>query len=179
MTDWGAHHFDIAQWGIGADGSGPVEIIPPENPKATSGVRYVYACGTVLIHGRPPNPAPNGKHYGVTFIGTKGKIYVDRGRWTADPESLTKKEVGPNDVHLYRSPGHQRDWVNCVRSRKRPICDVAIGAGSATVCHLGNLAYWNDRKLKWDPKNWKFIGDDEANTWLDRRRRGSYQLPAV
>ena len=62
-----------------------------------------------------------------------------------------------------------------MRSRKLPICDVEIGCRSVTVCHLGNLAYWNHRKLKWDPKNEKFIGDDEANTWLDRAKRGPWK----
>jgi hypothetical protein len=74
-------------------------------------------------------------------------------------------------VKLYKSSNHQRDFIACIRSRKRPICDVEVGARSVSVCHLGNLAYWNQRPLKWDPKAEKFIGDAEANTWLDRARR--------
>ncbi len=174
MTDWGAHHFDIAQWGLGMDTSGPVEIIPPKDPKAGRGVRYVYENGVELIHGRHPEVS-----IGVSFVGEKGEVFVDRGKIFTKPESILKTELGEGAVRLYKSPGHHRDWLNCVRSRKRPICDVEIGARSVTVCHLGNLAYWNDRKLKWDPKKWQFIGDDEANTWRDRTRRGPYQLPKV
>ena len=170
MTDWGAHHFDIAQWGLGADDSGPVQIIPPDDPQAQSGVRWVYANGVVLIHGGPR---------GVRFEGSDGVVNVDRGWLTSEPESILKTPLGDGDVRLYKSPGHQRDWMNCIRSRKRPICDVEIGARSVTVCHLGNLAYWNRRKLAWDPKNWRFPGDDEANKWIGRERRAGYGLPEI
>jgi predicted dehydrogenase len=177
MTDWGAHHFDIAQWGLGMDESGPVEILPPDNPKAEKGVKYVYANGVTVVHGDEYEP---GKQVnGVAFIGTDGKVFVNRGYLASDPGDLIKQPLGEKDVHLYESPGHQRDWLNCVRSRKRPICDVEVGARSVTVCHLGNLAYWNHRKLRWDPTEWHFVNDDEANKWLDRERRAPYQLPSV
>jgi predicted dehydrogenase len=177
MTDWGAHHFDIAQWGLGMDGSGPIEIIPPEDPKAERGVKFIYANGVEVIHGSEYEP---GKRFrGVAFIGSEGKIFVDRGYKASDPKEIITQPLGDKDVHLYKSPGHHRDWLNCVRSRKRPICDVEIGARSVTVCHLGNLAYWNHRKLYWDPKEWRFVNDAEANTWLDRARREPYHLPRV
>jgi predicted dehydrogenase len=171
MTDWGAHHFDIAQWGLAMDDSGPVEIIPPEDRKAERGLRYLYANGVEMIHG--------GKARGVQFIGSDGEIIVDRGHLSSTPESIVKEPLGENDVQLYKSPGHQRDWLNCIRSRKRPICDVEIGARSVTICHLGNLAYWNHRKLKWDPAKWQFVDDPEADIWLDRERRSPYDLPKV
>jgi predicted dehydrogenase len=170
MTDWGAHHFDIAQWGLGMDDSGPVEIIPPDDPKATRGLRYLYANGVEMIHG------PGG---GVNFVGTEGEITVNRGKLSSNPEGIIKEPLTEKDVRLYKSPGHQRDWLECIKTRKRPICDVEIGARSVTVCHLGNLAYWNHRKLRWDPKEWTFIGDAEANKWLDRERRDPWQLPTV
>jgi predicted dehydrogenase len=174
MTDWGAHHFDIAQWGLGMDESGPVEIIPPDDPKARHGMRYLYKNGVEVIHGRHPEVS-----IGVSFVGAKGEIFVDRGKIDAKPKAILDEELSESDVRLYKSPGHQRDWLNCIRSRKRPICDVEIGARSVTVCHLGNLAYWNHRTLKWNPRKWEFTGDDEANTWCDRDRRGPYQLPKV
>jgi predicted dehydrogenase len=170
MTDWGAHHFDIAQWGLGMDESGPVEIIPPEDPKAKRGVRYLYANGVEVIHG------PSG---GVLFLGSDGAILVNRGKLLSLPEGVIKEKLGEKDVHLYKSPGHQRDWLNCVRSRKKPICDVEIGARSVTVCHLGNLAYWNHARLRWDPKAWQFVGDTGDPKWLDRERRDPWQLPAI
>lgn len=177
MTDWGAHHFDIAQWGLGMDESGPVEIIPPDDPKAQKGVQYLYANGVPVIHADQYEPGKNVN--GVAFIGTEGKVFVNRGYLASDPEGIIKQPIGEKDVHLYKSPGHQRDWLNCIRSRKRPICDVEVGARSVTVCHLGNLAYWNHRKLKWDPTKWQFVNDEEANKWLDRERRDPWQLPKV
>jgi predicted dehydrogenase len=171
MTDWGAHHFDIAQWGLGMDKSGPIEIIPPKDPKADKGVRYLYANGVEVVH--------TGGARGILFIGEIGEVNVDRGFLASKPAEIVKQPIGAKDVHLYKSPGHQRDWLNCIKSRKRPIADVEIGARSVTVCHLGNLAYWNHKKLRWDPKNWRFIDDEEANTWLDRKRREGYELPKV
>jgi predicted dehydrogenase len=177
MTDWGAHHFDIAQWGLGMDASGPVEVIPPEDPKAQKGLKYVYANGVVILHADKDDA---GKAVnGVTFVGSEGRVYVNRGYLASDPADLSKQELGEKDVRLYESPGHQRDWLNCVHSRQKPICDVEIGARSVTVCHLGNLAYWNHRKLRWDPQAWHFVDDAEANRWLDRERRETYPLPKV
>jgi predicted dehydrogenase len=177
MTDWGAHHFDIAQWGLGMDEAGPVEIIPPEDPKAQKGVRYIYANGVRVLHGDEYEPGK--KVRGVAFIGSAGRVFVDRGFLRTEPEELLKQPLGEKDVRLYESPGHQRDWLNCIRTRKRPICDVEVGARSVAVCHLGNLAYWNHRKLRWDPQTWQFNGDTEANKWLDCPRREPWQLPAI
>lgn len=170
MTDMGAHHFDIAQWALGMDESGPVEIYPPDDPKSETGVRYVYANGIEMIHGGAS---------GCTFQGSEGRLYIDRGKLTSEPESIVKEPLGEKDVHLPKSPGHHRNWLDCIRSRQRPVADVEIGARSVSVCHLGNLAYWYRRKLRWDPQAWKFLGDDEANQWLDRTRREPWQLPKV
>jgi predicted dehydrogenase len=177
MTDWGAHHFDIAQWGLGMDESGPTQIIPPEDPKAWHGLKYVYANGVVVHHAEEYEKGK--KVNGVAFIGSDGKVFVNRGYLATEPAELKTLKLDDKDVHLYKSPGHQRDWLECVKTRKKPICDVEIGARSVTVCHLGNLAYWNRRKLEWDPKAWRFVNDSEADKWLDRERRGTYQLPKI
>ena len=166
MTDWGAHHFDIAQWGLGMDESGPVEIIPPEDPKATRGLRYMYANGVEMLHGDSG---------GVLFIGTEGKILVNRGKFEASPAALGEEPLPANAIRLYKSDNHAKDFLDCVRSRKRPICDVEVGCRSVTVCHIGNIAYWTHKHLKWDPKKEEFIGDKEANNWLDRTKRGQWQ----
>ena len=178
MTDWGAHHFDIAQWGLGMDESGPVEIIPPEDKKAMHGLKYIYANGVPVIHtekdadGKPVD--------GVVFVGSSGRIQVNRGKLSSNPEGIIKEPLTEKDVHLYKSPGQQRDWVNCIKSRKRPICDVEIGARSVTVCHLGNIAYWTRERFKWDPKGWQFVGASaEVEKWLDRERRSPWELPKV
>ena len=170
MTDIGAHHFDIAQWALGMDKSGPIEIIPPADPKATTGVRYLYANGVEMIHGGPG---------GCVFEGTLGKLRIDRGVLTSEPDSIVKEPIGDKDFHVPRTQGHHRDWIDCIRSRKQPIADVEVGARTVTVCHLGNLAYWHHRRLRWDPKKWRFISDKEANTWRDRERRDPWKLPSV
>jgi predicted dehydrogenase len=177
MTDWGAHHFDIAQWALGMDESGPIEIIPPEDPKAEKGVRYLYANGVVVFHADKDDAGQSVN--GITFVGSDGKIFVNRGYLKSAPEEVLKQPLGVHDVRLYQSPGHQRDWIECIRSRRRPIADVEIGARSVTVCHLGNLAYWNHRKLRWDPDHWQFVDDAEANKWLDRERRAPWKLPSL
>ncbi|HNW07764.1 MAG TPA: Gfo/Idh/MocA family oxidoreductase [Verrucomicrobiota bacterium] len=166
MTDWGAHHFDIAQWGLGMDESGPVEIIPPADPQATRGARFRYANGVEMIHGDSG---------GVLFIGTEGKILVNRGKFEATPAALAEEPLGDRALRLYNSYSHTKDFLDCMRSRQRPICDVEIGCRSVTVCHLGNLAYWNHRRLRWDPAREQFIGDREANRWIHRPQRGPWK----
>ncbi len=182
MTDWGAHHFDIAQWGLGMDKSGPVEIILPEGDSPGRGVKYVYANGVELIHGG---------RSGVTFFGTEGEIFVNRGKLESKPESVIKQEIGDDEIHLYKAPGgshsgHRQDWVNCVKSRQQPNCAIETGARTVAVCHLGNVAYLHaeelaGKSLKWDPEEWEFVGNDEANKWRDYPypRRDGYELPKV
>jgi predicted dehydrogenase len=169
-TDMGAHHYDIAQWALDMDRSGPVEIIPPADPSTGTGVKYVYANGVEMTHGGPG---------GCTFVGTEGRLYIERGRLESQPEGLVKEPLRADEVHLFRSPGHHRNWIDCIRTRKDPIADVEAGARTVTICHLGNLAYWHGRRLRWDPQKWEFPGDPEANGWLDRARRDPWQLPRV
>ncbi|MBI5864065.1 MAG: Gfo/Idh/MocA family oxidoreductase [Planctomycetes bacterium] len=175
MTDWGAHHIDIAQWGIGMDGSGPVEINPPrtppdirQTPDPDKGptLTYKYANGVELIHGGAN---------GILFTGTDGKVEVNREYFKTWPDEIGKIFIGPNDTHLYASSNHFQNWIDCIRARRRPIADVEIGASSVTVCHLGNIAYWLGRPLRWDPAKHAIIGDETASRWLDRPKRGPWR----
>jgi predicted dehydrogenase len=167
-TDMGAHHYDIAHWALGFDEAGPVKVIPPSDPKATRGARYIYENGIEIVHGGPG---------GCVFHGENGTLRIDRGHLKSDPEGLAKEPLGEKDVKLFRSPGHHRNWLDCIRSREKPVADVEAGARTVTVIHLGNLAYWHRRELRWDPKKWEFPGDAEAMTWLDRERREPWKLP--
>jgi hypothetical protein len=110
-------------------------------------------------------------------MGTEGGIAVDRDRLQSIPASILDKPLEEGDVHLPKAKDHHQDWIDCIRSRGKPICDVEVGARSITVCHLINQAYWHRRPLKWDPAKWEFIGDAEANTWRDYQRREGYELP--
>ncbi len=168
-TDMGAHHYDIAQWALDMDDSGPVEIIPPEDPQSGQGVKFVYENGAEMTHGGPQ---------GCVFYGTEGKLHIGRGVLTSEPESIVKEPLGEDEVHLFKSPGHHRNWIDCIKSRERCVAPVEAGARTVSIVHLGNLAYWHGRSLKWDPKNWQFIDDDQANEqFLDRERRDPWQLP--
>jgi len=174
-TDWGAHHYDIAQWAMGMDGDGPVEIIPPAeppgindapDPAAGRTLRFRYASGVELIHGGAN---------GILFTGEEGKVEVNRGYLRTWPAEIGKEPIYPNDVRLYRSPGHRQDWIHCIRARRRPICDVAIGASSVTVCHLANIAFWTRQTLRWDPQRRKISGCEAAARMLDRPKRGAWR----
>jgi len=170
LTDMGAHHFDITQWGLGMDQAGPIEVRPPRLEGAVAGAQLLYPGGIEVIHGGPG---------GATFIGTEGVIHVDRGRLISIPDGLFKKPLEDGDARFPQSPNHHADWIGCIRMRARPICDVEVGARSIACCHLLNLAYWHGRALKWDPQAWEFPGDTQANGWRDYSRREGYALPMV
>jgi predicted dehydrogenase len=169
-TDMGAHHYDIAQWALDMDSSGPVEIIPPADPSVNSGVRFVFSNGIEIVHGGPG---------GCVFHGSAGKLRIDRGVLESDPKSIVEEPLGEADPKLYRSPGHHRDWLDCIKERRRPVADVEIGARAVTIVHLGNLAYWHRRRLHWNPEAWRFVEDPIADQWLDPGRRDPWRLPEV
>jgi len=171
MTDWGHHHFDIVQWALDMDESGPVEVHPPDG-KDVKLLTYLYKCpfGTVEVYHGGAHGAQ------IEFIGTEGRVMVDRGTLQTDPPGIMATPTQPNEVPLEHSPGHKQNWADCVRSRKRPICDVEIGCRSVTVCHLGNLAYWLKRPIKWDPVKEEILGDPEAARWLDRPKRPPWHI---
>lgn len=167
MTDWGAHHFDIAQWGIGMDQSGPVEIIPA-NKSEYGLLTYRYKNGIEMTTDFDSNF--------IRFEGTEGTLTVNRSMLQTDPAYLVNQKIGPNDTHLYRSNNHQKDFLDAVRNRTTPITDVEIGARSVSVCHLGNLAHQLDRQLKWNPDMEEFLNDDEANRLRFRARRSPWMV---
>jgi len=177
MTDWGAHHFDIAQWALGMDNSGPVEITPPKGEQGKPDYKpltYKYANGVIMMR----NDKYKGEGVnGVKFIGSDGWIEVNRGYFKANPESVAN-DPWSGQIKLYQSRDHYGDFLDCIGSRKMPICDVEVGARSVSVCHVGNIAWWLDKPLKWDPEKERF-NNDEANKWLDRARRSSWKLPEV
>ncbi|MGC8743917.1 MAG: Gfo/Idh/MocA family protein [Verrucomicrobiia bacterium] len=167
--DWGAHHFDIIQWALGMDDSGPVEFIPKGyegNPYQT----HIYADGTKVLRNHPDM-----KGHMIRFIGEKGEVLVSRGnKLDTVPEKLKDVEFGPNDIRLYVSNNHEENWVQCIKTRQQPICTVEIGHRTATICHLNGIAERLGRPLKWDPVKEEIIGDPEASKWLDRPRRAPY-----
>jgi predicted dehydrogenase len=184
ITDWGAHHIDIAQWALNMDGNGPVEVRAPQNwETAKRGAQLVYADGTVLTHIR-------GK--GVSFYGTEGECHVHRGKfelimdgktvhkfWDKEVDKTTSMErevtlterefLADAKIKLYNSKSHFQDFIDCVHSRNRPICDVEIGASSVIACHVMNFAYRYGATAKWDPKRNR-VASGGSNKWLTRDR---------
>ncbi len=167
MTDWGAHHFDIAQWGLGMDYSGPVEINPPDD-KDYKLLTYKYANGVVMDTDFDDNR--------ILFTGTDGWIDVNRSYLKASNPKLVNHKIGPNEIRLYHSNDHHDDWLQAIRNRRIPITDVEIGCRSVTVCHLGNLAVQLGRKLQWDPDTENFVNDPEANRLKERSKRSPWYL---
>lgn len=183
MTNWGAHHLDIAHWGIGADESGPLEVTAevatfhPENyheVTETCRLVYKYPDDVTVIVGQKQKDIPDG----TTFIGSKGRIYVNRGKLTAEPEELLQTKFKSSDERLYVSNDHHRNFLDCVKSRQRPICDVEIGHRTAIACHLGNIAAYTGKKVVWDAANEKIIGDAELAAQVERPYRSPWKLPS-
>jgi len=192
VTDFGAHHIDIAQWGLGVDDSGPVEIHPPKNwepLKKNIGATLVYANGVTLEHGRS---------LGIRFTGSDGEIEVGRGKIIfslggekkaqflsrEDKVSLGSQLVkierdflgADPKVKLYRSQNHQGDFIQAVQSRKKPITHEGIGARSAISCHLMNASYYYGRMMKWDPQALAFADGTGDEKWLTREYRGEWKI---
>lgn len=197
ITDWGAHHNDIARWALGVDG--PVAVEAERLAEPVPGgytavpqyrVHYTYADGLAhtcqsttadSIFGSPDRePPPGERRNGVVFEGEHGWIYVRRGHLEASDPALLTEPLPSNAERLYASNDHMGNFFECVQSRKDPICDVETGHRSVTICHLGAIATrLNGRKLKWDPKGEMFVGDDEANGHVAREQRKPWTYDAV
>lgn len=190
VTDWGAHHIDIAQWGLGMDESGPVEARPPSEWKQWKSKRdaqLLYKNGTTLTH-------KNG--FGVHFQGTDGEVKVNRGRFEfihkgKEIAKFTKRGEGSlgralaiaekeflkdAKVKLYNSGHHIRDFLEVMDSRKKPITSEIVGARTAIACHLMNQSYYNGEVLKWDPANNAFTEGTGKPEWLTREYRGDWRV---
>ena len=191
ITDWGAHHIDIAQWGLGEDEHGPVEIIAPENyANVNDGAKLLYASGIPLLH--------NGKGRGVSFFGENGEVHVNRGKfefivggksihkfWDKEADKgtsldreviLTEREyLADAKVKLYNSKNHHEDWLNSIKTREKPICDVAIGASTAISCHLMSQAYYHGGSMKWNPEKHEYVSGGDA-AWLTREYRADWKV---
>jgi len=111
---------------------------------------------------------------GALFEGESGQILVDRGKYETTPKGLDEASLKDAGVRLYQSDDHMANWAQCIRSRERPVADVETGHRSATMCHLGNIARWTGRKLRWDPEKESFVDDADANAYLERPMRAPY-----
>ncbi len=195
LTDWGAHHNDIALWGSGLERSGPASIegkvLSEPIPGGYSAIAdykidYTYANGLThtcestrdnTLTGGVVNP--NGKLHGTKFEGTDGWIRVTRGKIEASRPEILTDALPSSAIRLYVSEDHMGNFFDCLRSRKQPICEAEIGHRSASVCHLGAIALRLGRKLKWDAKHEHFVGDKEADKFVARPMRKPWSYDSI
>jgi predicted dehydrogenase len=177
MTGWGAHHNDIAQWGMGVELSGPSKIegsgeFPREGLWDVHGdfdITYTYASGI------PVNCSTKNRN-GVLFEGSEGWVFVSRGVIETQPKSLLKTVIGAEEIHLCESGSHKKNFLDSLIARTQPIAPVEVGHRSCSMCLLGNIAMLLRRKLQWDPVAEKFIDDPEADRLLWRPMRAPWSL---
>ena len=163
--NWGQHHYDFIQWATGSDETGPVDLFP-----ADGCTNYRYADG-VVVYGKAYPGQPVGGEGGAVFVGTAGRIAVDRNAILSDPPGILREPLRPDDVHVYRSDSHSSNFLDCVRTRKRPICDARVAHRAASALLLGGIVKQLGRPLKWDPRAEEFPGDEEANRLLSFAQR--------
>lgn len=191
ITNWGAHNIDIAQWAMDADNSGPVSVIAESveyegrktglyDVSSTCRVTMEYANGVKLKIGqwREGDRSREYENGSNRFIGTKGELLVNRGKLEATPRGLLKTKLKSSDRRLYKSDNHIGNFLDCIRTRKKPISDVEIGHRSATVCNVATIAMklGPGRQLAWDPVAEEFPGDADANALLSRPLRKPWDL---
>jgi predicted dehydrogenase len=195
MTDWGAHHNDIAYWAIGQlapttiEGTALSQPIPGGYTTfADYRVKYTYSDGIELninttrddtIYGAHVNP--KGQPNGIRFEGTNGWIWVNRDGISASDPAILTTELPADAIRLYESKNHMGNFFDCVRSRKLPICDVETGHRSATMCHLGAISMRTGKKLHWNAEMERFVGwhAHHANSFVTREMRKPYDYSFV
>ncbi|MDX1680360.1 MAG: Gfo/Idh/MocA family oxidoreductase [Akkermansiaceae bacterium] len=170
--DWGAHHFDIIQWALGRDDSGPVEFIP-KGFEGAEHHHYRYADGITVWRDKQPNPMM------IRFIGTEGEVHVKRGGIATKPKELVRHKFTDEDVQLYESNNHRQNFIDSIKSREPTICPATIGHRSGTICYLSGIAERTVKPIQWDPKAEKVIDNAEATAMLSRERREGYELPKI
>ena len=182
MTNWGAHGVDQIQWALGADDSGPVHLAPlADAPSGSIVVRYPSGVDVKFI-------LETGPMGGAVFIGEHGKLEINRNKVTSNPpeiaaEILAHVDVAAEEVAwsdqtaLWQAQQHLQNWLDCIRSRERPVADVEIGHRSISVCHLANIVRRIGRPLDWDPMAERFVADPAADALLSRPRRAGFELP--
>jgi len=185
IRDRGAHQMSVVLWLLDKDDTGPVSVeaagtSPPDGMydcPTRMDVTYEFKDPDWTLTWRQPGERKLDAPFGAVYTGTKDTLIVTGGDGGCDTEDKAKGyQVPAGGVQPYRSPGHFQDWLDCIRSRSKPIMNIEAGHRVATLCILGNIAYRLGRKLNWDPVAEDFIGDPEASRWLSHPGRGAWQL---
>ncbi len=177
VSGWGTHALDQVQCALGTDDTGPVEIWLEEKGKdGWPQVMLRYDSGTVL---KLVGERHTMEDLGAIFVGERGKIEILRGHARANPPELLQDAPPDTPNGPAESVPHIKNFLDCVKSRQAPAADVETGHRATTVCHLINICRKLGRRLRWDPKAERFVGDEEADQLLSRPRRPAYELPEV
>lgn len=184
LTDWAGHHIDIAQWGIGMERSGPVEIsgeaVYPRDGIYNTPIEYDFLCKyTNGIEMRVANSSRLPHGGGTTWYGEKGWISVDRGRLDASDPKILKEVIGENEIHLYKSEDHVGNFLECIRSRGETIAPAEIAHRSISVGLLGEIAMTTGSKIQWDPVKQEITGNPIASRLITRPYRKPWNLPSI
>lgn len=180
LMDWVGHHVDIAHWGLGFDYAGPHEIEGkgeyPKDGLWNTATKYrltvKYPKGiTMTIAG-----GHRDIRSGTKWIGEDGWVWVDRGGMDANPKKILKEKIGPDEIHLFRSPGHWRNFLDCVKSRKTTLTPCEVAHRSATPGHLGQISMLLGRKIRFNPKTEEILGDPTATRMLGRPLRSPWHF---
>ena len=199
MTDWGAHHVDIAAWAFNLEDTGPVKVepvmakhpVPFENGMPTDATQYNAATefhvtatfkNDAVLHIRD-DAKDLGFDNGLMLEGTDGRIFVNRGKLTGEAVDSMKdnplKEETLNKLYKGKQPGnHMQNFFECIVDRTQPISDVHSHHRAMTVCHLANIAIRLDRTINWDPDTEQIVGDADAAKWQAREQRKGYEIQA-
>ena len=184
VTDWGAHHIDIAQWGMGTDNTGPVEVegrgIFPDEGLWDAAIDYQFDCryaNGLMLH----VASNNHLRQGVRFTGDGGWVHVTRSGVDANPKHLLREAFGPDEIHLPRPEGndrqgHRSNFLRCVKTREEPITPIEVGHRSITIAHLGNIAMILGRRIRWAPEREVILGDASASGMLRRAMRAPWHV---
>lgn len=188
LTDWGTHLFDIAQWGLGKDHTSPrrveaeQEMYPDNLFEFPEKARIFYDYGDVRLEWRQGTTETAeiepGESYGTKFYGSEGEIFVNRASY-AVRDKLGKpldESLGTDAVQLYEATSHHDDFFEAMRTRKPPICDVAIGHRATAIAHLGNIAMRLGRPLDYEPDSETFPGDAAANRMIEKPLRAPWRI---
>ena len=168
--NWTPHHFDFVHWVLDADRTGPLDVWFEEGAPA-----FRYASG-VVVYGRPYPGEPVGDVGGACFVGTEGRLAVDRENIVSYPATVLKNPPGPQEVPMYWNTGHANNFLDCIRTRQRTICDAETAHRAMTLSLLGGIVMQLKRPLKWDPTTERFPNDEEANRLLSLSTRPPWHI---